>query len=117
MTTATATTCHASTTPAAAATNNKNVSEPGTIHNKGTATSERDVLVIYAAVCVCAGGHVSKVRVTGPAKKHPCTTVVAVPLIVVVKAAHLALNRARYCQVTRCRVSERVNPDDVDTLR
>jgi hypothetical protein len=29
--------------------NKEHVSEPGLIHNKGTATRERDVLVIYSA--------------------------------------------------------------------
>jgi hypothetical protein len=69
----------------------KHVSGTRLIHNKGTATSERDVLVRDASVGVCAGGRVSKVRSTGPAKKHPCTTVVPVTFVIVIQATHLAL--------------------------
>jgi len=47
MPTGTRTTVATSTT--STTTNDKNVSEPSLIHNKITATSERDVFVIYAA--------------------------------------------------------------------
>jgi len=60
----TTTTTEGATT--SATTNNKNVSEPSAIHNKGTDTSERDVLVIHAAVCVCAGRSVREIRGLSP---------------------------------------------------
>jgi len=92
MTTSAAATGGVRTTTTTATRNDKHISEPSLIHNKITDTSKSYVLVIYAARRVTAGSRVSKIRVTGPAKKHPCTTVVTVTLVIVVQATHLTLH-------------------------
>jgi len=64
-----------SDTSTGTSTNKKNVSKPGTIHHKGTTTRKRDVLVINAAVGVCAGRSVREIRVTRTKSNPPCTVI------------------------------------------